>query len=130
MRAIVLALTLAASAAPALAAPAMTVTNFLARADRLVPLGPAAALHPDFQPLRQEIRVATQSYRAEVTAQHRAGKPMHSCPPADLKIGPYEMLDEFRAIPRAQARRMTVKQGFYSIMKRRYPCPTNRARQS
>lgn len=123
MRAVLLALTALASAAPALAQGQMTVAQFLARAAPLERLGAAALLHPDFVPLRDEVRVAGRGYRADLEAQRRAGRRPQSCPPADVRLDPQVVLAEFRRIPAPQARRITVKQGLHQISARRYPCP-------
>ena len=126
MRAILTAVALVASAAPALAQAPMTVAQFLTRAAPLERLGPAALLHPDFAPLRDEVRAASRAYRADIAAQQRRGGPRHSCPPADARLDPQLVLAEFRRIPPGQARRMTVKQGLYAVAKQRFPCPTAR----
>lgn len=128
MRAILIGLGLLASTAPALALAPMTVAQFLTRAAPLERLGPAAVLHPDFAPLRDEVRLAGRAYRADIDAQRRAGRPLHSCPPAEARLDPQLVLAEFRRIPPAQAQRMTVKQGLYAVAKRRFPCAPQKRR--
>ena len=104
-------------------AEAMSVAEFLARARALRAEGVLAALSPDLDLLRAEVRGIVRSYRGDLAAAKAAGRPPHSCPPAGgiPRLTPDQMLRELERIPPAQ-RRMSMKAAFYAYMKRRYPC--------
>ena len=106
-------------------AQAMTVEEFLVKAHALRAKGPLALFSSDLAPVRAEIKSVATSYRADLRADHAAGRPPHSCPPPEgsqaAKIKPADFLAELEKIPPAQ-RSMSMKTAFYLIMKRRWPC--------
>jgi hypothetical protein len=106
------------------AAQAMTVDEFLARAAALKAKGMAAMMSPDLGLLRTEVKTAGESYRAEIEAARAAGKTPRSCPPpkGQAKIDSNTLITSFQTIPPAR-RTMSVKTAFYSFMDKRYPCP-------
>jgi hypothetical protein len=106
------------------AAQAMTVDEFLAKAAALKAKGMAAALSPDLGLLRTEIKAAGDSYRAEIDSAAASGKPPRSCPPpkGQAKVDSNTLIASFQTIPPAK-RSMSVKTAFYSFMDKRYPCP-------
>lgn len=108
--------------APA-SAQAMTVAEFLAKANALIAKGALASESPDFAPLAAEIRVAVEAYRDDLNAARHAGSAPHSCPSAarGVRFSTKELVAEFNAIPPAD-RGMSVKTAFYAMMKKRYPC--------
>ncbi|MHA6718342.1 hypothetical protein ACX40Y_02710 [Sphingomonas sp. RS6] len=105
------------------APPPMTVAEFLAKAAALKAQGPLAMMSPDLALLRSEIESASQAYRADLAAAEAGGRRPHSCPPpkGQVKLDGQQLVAEFERIPPGQ-RRMSVKAGFYAVMKRRYPC--------
>lgn len=105
-------------------AEAMSVAEFLAKAAALRAKGLGAMMAPELKQLRTEIEGVSAAYRADLTAQRAAGRPVHSCPPpkGKAKIGARELIGDFQAIPPAQ-RGISVKEAFYATMKKRYPCP-------
>lgn len=125
MRLAGVALALVASAVPAAVAqqPPMTVADFIARTNALRAMGAAAAESPELQQLKAEIAAVIAAYRADLTAASRAGEPPHSCPPPRGRTGmtSTDLIREFNAIPPAD-RGISVKDAFYVIMKKRYPC--------
>lgn len=106
------------------AAQAMTVDEFLAKAAALQAKGVGAMMSPDLGLLRTEIRTAADSYRADVDSRKAAGKPPRSCPPpkGQAKVDSNTLIASFQTIP-AGKRSMSVKTAFYSFMDKRYPCP-------
>ena len=108
-----------------LAAPAqaMTVTDFLAKAEVLKKKGLVAMGAPELKQLRTEMEGVTTTYRADLERARAAGRPPHSCPPpkGKARLGPRELMADFQAIPPAQ-RGMSVKDAFYAMMRKRYPC--------
>ncbi|WP_423606685.1 hypothetical protein [Sphingomonas sp. MS122] len=104
-------------------AQAMTVGQFLAKANALKAKGILAIGSPDIKLLRAEVQSVADAYRADLTAARKAGRTPHSCPPpkGKAKLGAKEVMAEFNAIPPAQ-RGMSVKTAFYAMMKKRYPC--------
>lgn len=122
MRAMMAVLAGAALVLPA-SAQAMSVAEFLAKANALKAKGFLALGSPDIKLLRGEVETAANAYRADLRAARTAGRAPHSCPPpkGQAKIGSKEVMAEFEAIPAAQ-RGMSVKTAFYAMMKKRYPC--------
>lgn len=105
-------------------AQAMSVADFLAKADVLKAKGMGALFAPELKQLRTEMEGVSNAYRADLVRQKAAGQPPHSCPPpkGKVKIGPRELLGDFQAIPPAQRATTSVKDAFYGTMKKRYPC--------
>jgi hypothetical protein len=104
-------------------AQAMTVAEFLAKANALKAKGFMALGSPDIKLLKGEMEGVADAYRADIVAARQAGRTPHSCPPpkGKAKIGSKELMAEFEAIPAAQ-RGMSVKTAFYAMMKKRFPC--------
>lgn len=105
------------------AAQAMTVGEFLAKADALKAKGVLALGSPDIALLRDEVTAARTAYRADLATQLAAGKKPHSCPPpvGQSKISSDDLIAEFRMVPPAK-RNISVKTAFYAMMKKRFPC--------
>ncbi|MBX3594976.1 hypothetical protein [Sphingomonas sp.] len=104
-------------------AQAMSVGEFLNKANALKAKGIFAMGSPDIKLLQSEMKGVSDAYRADLTAAQQAGRTPHSCPPpvGKARIGAKELLAEFEAIPAAQ-RGMSVKAAFYAMMKKRFPC--------
>lgn len=122
MRAMMTAIAVAAMLLP-VSAQAMSVAEFLAKANALKAKGFLALGSPDIKLLKGEMEGVANAYRADIVAARQAGRAPHSCPPpkGQAKIGSKELLAEFEAIPAAQ-RGMSVKSAFYAMMKKRFPC--------
>jgi len=110
---------LALSAAPADAA--MTVHQFLVRANDLRAQGFAAMLSPDFAVLKEEARQAKSQLQAENTRRVAARKPPIACVPDGESIGIEEMLDGLQALPAAYHKR-PLKDGYARVIAQRFPC--------
>lgn len=118
-----LAALLISFAAPAAAAPGdMTLATFLAKADKLKSRGALALFSSDLKVLKREVTGSAELYRKQLTADKNAGREPHSCPPAKGSMNSDELLAHFRSYPEAQRARLTVRTGFFDLMKRRYPC--------
>jgi hypothetical protein len=107
------------------AASAMTVAEFLAKADALKAKGMiAAALSPDVGLLRDETKRASDAYRADLAAAKKAKKPVDSCPPppGQGSLSGEEWVGFLRTIPAAQRPKTNINAAFHALMKRRYPC--------
>lgn len=110
---------------PVTALHAMTVATFLAKADRLEKRGVRALFSSDLGLLKNEVRTAAASLRAERIAAQRAGRPQAYCPPqAGTPMGSRELLAHFRSVPPAQRERTEVRDALRSFMSRKYPCPS------
>ena len=105
------------------AAQAMTVETFLAKAKALQAKGLFAVGSADIALLRDEVKDAGTAYRAQIEADRVAGKPPRACPPpvGQAKIDSKVIMTEFEAIPAAK-RKVSVQSAFYAMMDRRYPC--------
>ncbi len=106
-----------------MSAQAMSVAEFLAKANALKAKGFLALGSSDIALLRTEVERASDAYRNDLATASAAGRTPHSCPPpkGQTRIGSNELLAEFEKIPAAQ-RGMSVKSAFYAMMKRRFPC--------
>ena len=104
-------------------AQAMTVNEFLAKADALKAKGFSAMLSPDLSLVRDEIKAAATAYRAEIDAAQAAHRKPRSCPPpkGQAKVDSNTLMASFQAIPPAK-RSMSVKAAFSMFMDKRYPC--------
>jgi hypothetical protein len=114
-----------ALALPATAqAQSTTVAEFLAKTEMLRTGGAAALQSPDIVHLRTEMKAVTEGYRADLARQRTAGEPPHSCPPprGQAKLGSNDLIREFRGIPVAQ-RGINIRDAFYAMMLKLYPCP-------
>jgi hypothetical protein len=102
------------------AAQAMTVAEFLGKADALQARGFTAMFSSDIGLLKAEIKSASTAYRADVDA----GRPPRSCPPAigTVKTSSDELLAAFRTVPPAERTRLSVRAAFANYMVKRFPC--------
>ncbi|MCR5869912.1 MULTISPECIES: hypothetical protein [unclassified Sphingomonas] len=105
MRAMVAVLAGAALLLP-VSAQAMSVAEFLARANALKAKGFLALGSPDIKLLKGEMEGVATAYRADIVAARQAGRTPHSCPPPKGKanIGSKELLAEFRIDSRRPTR--------------------------
>lgn len=117
----VIAMVLCMATAPAFA-QTMPVSTFLEKADALKSKGALALFSGDVSVLKNEVQAAALSYRAERKASEAAGRKPDVCPPEKGSVNTDELISSFRAIPAEQRSRTTVKQGWISYMRRKYPC--------
>lgn len=110
-------------AAP-IAASAMTVAEFLARANALKAKGMMAMMSSDLPVVRGEMQAATTAYRTEVDAARAKGRTDLGCPPpkGQAKLSSDIIMADLAAIPKPTQARMTVKAALYDVMRKRYPC--------
>ena len=114
---------LLAIAAPTAAAPGdMTLATFLAKAAALKKRGALALLSSDFSLLKSEVEASNAAYIASLQADRAATRAPHSCPPQRAGMSSDELLAHFESYPAAQRARITVRQGFFDLMRQRFPC--------
>ncbi len=106
-------------AAPAEAA--MTVGEFLAKANGLGSNRPVSMASGDLGLLRREMTGVAQQLRVEGEQRRAAGLPPRACPPKGAKMGPTELMSAMSAIPPAE-RGISLKDGFIRAMATRFPC--------
>ena len=107
------------AAAPAGAA--MTVHQFVTRANDLRAQGIAAVISPDFAVLKEEARQAKVQLQAENARRLAARKAPIACVPEGETIGIEEMLDGRAALPAAYHAR-PLKDGYARVIAQRFPC--------
>jgi hypothetical protein len=102
------------------AANAMSVADFLGKADALKAKGMMAMFSGDISLLKAEVQSAATAYRADVVA----GRPPKSCPPpkGSVKMDSDELMANFRTIPAAQQKTTSVRTAFANYMAKRFPC--------
>lgn len=102
-------------------APAMTVREFLATANRL-PQNATAVLRPEGRRLVDEVTRSVNAVRAAEAADRAAGRrPAYCIPARGTGITPEGLIARFNAIP-PQRRNMTVTQAIREWMVERHPC--------
>ncbi|RYY24509.1 MAG: hypothetical protein EOP62_16600 [Sphingomonadales bacterium] len=101
----------------------MTVAEFLTKAKALQAKGMMAAFSSDVGLLKNEMAGITAAYRADLEGARATGRKPHSCPPpkGQARMAPAEFIAELEKIPPAR-RGISMKQAFYGVMARRYPC--------
>ena len=103
------------------AAQAMTVDQFLTRANALKAKGMMALLSPDVGVLKGEMADAVAALKADRAARKAAGKPPRVCAPEGTKLTQDEMLGGLAALSPAQ-RAGSLKDGVSQVMMNRFPC--------
>jgi len=105
-------------------AQAMTVADFLARANALKAKGMLAMLSPDLSVVRGEMNGAKSAYFAEADAARAKGRKDLGCPPAKGQpvISADIIMADLAAIPGPLKARTSVKSAVYAIMRKHYPC--------
>ena len=104
-------------------AQAMTVAEFLAKANALKAKGVLAMMSPDLGLLTEEVKSAGAAYRRGLAAEAAAGRKPSSCPPPIGKtgVGSNEIMAHFSSIPAAR-RNVSVEKAFIAMMRQRFPC--------
>lgn len=123
MKTFALATGLAAAmlATAVVAQSAMTLDNFVTRANR-IPLNPAGMLMPDAYRLKSEAERAFRTVGQEIRDARAAGRTPPACPSERINLNPRQLLDYLNGIPQARRQRMTVTDGIRAWMANRYPC--------
>lgn len=110
--------------ATSLSAQNMPLNQFLSKATALEKKGAMALFSSDMGLLKKEMAEAAKQLRAERLADQKAGRKPAYCPPEKQGgLGVEEILGHLRSIPEAQRAKMTSKDGFRSLLARKYPCP-------
>lgn len=123
MRAAIFAAFACLLAGAALAQSAMTLDEFVTRANR-IPLNATAMLRPDAHRLKGEGERAIGNVMREVRQARAAGRNPPACPAGDsISLNPRQLLAHLNAIPQDRRQRMTVTDGMRDWMRARYPCP-------
>lgn len=115
---VVIATSLFSLASPA---TAMTVREFLPKAEKLMNAGVGAMFSKHRKPITVEMKKVTTGYRADIKAAKKAGKKSTSCPPKKASLKGKEFLSYLQNIPVAK-RNMQVKTAFHGFMAKKYPC--------
>ncbi len=104
-------------------AQAMTVAEFLAKANALKSQGVMALMSSDVGLLTEAVKSAGAAYRRGLAAEAAAGRKPSSCPPPVGKtgIGSNDLISYFSSIPAAR-RNVSVATAFAGLMRQRYPC--------
>lgn len=123
MKTFALALGLAAAmlATAVTAQSAMTLDNFVTRANR-IPMNAAGMLMPDAYRLKSEAERAFRAVGAEIRDARAAGRTPPACPAERINLNPQQLLAYLNDIPQARRQRMTVTDGIRAWLASRYPC--------
>ncbi len=122
----------AAALIPAMLAPAaahaqdMRLDTFLEKAERLERRGPLALFSSDIGLLKGEVEASGELYRQRIAADRAAGRAAHSCPPPrgsdGAALNSDDLLAHFRSYPASRRSAISVRQAFFDMMQRRFPC--------
>jgi hypothetical protein len=104
-----------------MAAFAMTADTFYNKAVALKKQGVAAMFSSDVTLLKNEMKAAVKSVKAENVAAKANGKPLY-CAPEKVDIEAGEVIKEFGAIPASRRKKMSVRAAWREIAIRKYPC--------
>ncbi|GAB5486683.1 MAG: hypothetical protein Pars2KO_02530 [Parasphingorhabdus sp.] len=115
---VIIAYSLFALASPA---TAMTVSDFLPKAEKLMSASMGAMFSKHRKPVAAEMAKVTSGYRADIEAAQRAGRKSSSCPPKKGSVNGKEFLTYLQSIPTAK-RNLQVKVAFHGFMAKKYPC--------
>ena len=98
-------------------AQAMTVAEFMARAEALKAKGMMAMFSADLKPVMAEMKAVGPAWRAQLpTAQPPV------CPPKGVRMDEAEMRRVLEAVPPAERPRLQVKDAFIRELNARYRC--------
>lgn len=100
---------------------AMTLDNFVTRANR-IPMNAAGMLMPDAYRLKSEAERAFRAVGAEIRDARAAGRTPPACPAERINLNPQQLLAYLNGIPQARRQRMTVTDGIRAWLASRYPC--------
>lgn len=100
---------------------AMTLDNFVTRANR-IPLNAAGMLMPDAYRLKSEAERAFRAVGQEIRDARAAGRTPPACPTERISLNPQQLLAYLNGIPQARRQRMSVTDGIRAWMASRYPC--------
>lgn len=109
-------------AVPLTAAPAMPVSAFLEKADRLEKKGPLALFSGDLKFLMNQVKGDFASLRAERLAAKSAGRPAW-CPPEKVALNDKDVMAAMRAVPTAERARTDTRGALRAMLVRKFPCP-------
>lgn len=105
-----------------LRAQTMPLDAFLSKAEALQRQGPLALFSGDYALLKKEMRGSAEQLKQMRLAAVKAGKKPPYCPPATVPLSSDEILAHFRSIPATARAAMTTRDGFLSLMVKKYPC--------
>ena len=106
------------------AAAAMPVSTFLAKADALKKKGPLAMFSGDLKLLVRQVKTDASALRAENKAAEAAGRRKPYCPPSDgVKMGQNEVLEAMHAVPATQRGSTDTRDALRAYLADRHPCP-------
>jgi hypothetical protein len=105
-------------------ASAMTVAEFLAKANALKAKGLMAMVSSDLGLVKNEFKTATGTWRADVEAARAKGRTDLGCPPpkGQVKMDSDMVMADLAAVPKALQPKVSVKTAFYDAMAKRFPC--------
>ncbi len=105
-------------------ANAMSVADFLGKADALQAKGMGALFSPDFKLLMGEMKDAAKAYREDAATARAGGRSDLGCPPVAGKLGvsSTQVMAEFKSLPAAERARTSAKAAFYAMMRKKFPC--------
>ena len=106
------------------AATAMPVSTFLAKADKLQKKGALAMFSGDLKLLMGQVKTDAAELRAENKAAEAAGKRKAYCTaPGGVKMSNRDILAAMNAVPPAQRAKTSTRDALRAYFAHRFPCP-------
>lgn len=110
-------------AATANAAPGdMSVSTFLAKAEKLQAKGMMALMSPDIRVLKAEADAAGTKYRSMLKSDAANKRPPHSCPPAKATFNSDDLMKHLKGYSVDERQKTSITTATADLMKKRYPC--------
>lgn len=102
-------------------ASAMTVSEFLPKAEKLMNSGVGAMFSKHRKSVSSEMKKVATGYRADIKTAQKAGRKTASCPPKKASVNGKEFLAYLQRLPVAK-RGIEVRTAFDGFMAQKYPC--------
>jgi hypothetical protein len=101
-------------------ASAMSVADFLVKAEAIRAKGMMAVFSPDLSLLKTEVQTGVKAWQAQVAP---AGMTPNACPPASMdQMTPKEVMAMMNAVPPPQRATTETADALIAGLNRRYPC--------
>lgn len=104
------------------AATAMPVSTFIAKANALKKKGPLAMLSGDLKLLVRQVKADARALRAERRAAEASGQKAFCPPKGGVELGQKEVLEAMHEVPAAERERTDTKDALRAYLMKRHPC--------
>lgn len=100
----------------------MSVSTFLAKAEKLQAKGMMALMSPDIRALKAEADAAGAKYRSMLKSDAANKRHPHSCPPAKATFNSNDLMKHLKSYTIEARQKTNITTATADLMKKRYPC--------